>query len=228
MPFSNLEASEKRVYSQNGEDGVIEAIFATIGTTNKYCVEFGCDDAAECNTTHLLLNGWSGLLMDYRGVPKDPRLTIQKEFITADNIDPLFRKYQVPQQFDLLSIDIDGNDFYVWSQIAHSPRVVVIEYNAHLACDLRRTIRYDPNFQWTGTNYFGASLLALKELGQMKEYTLVYCDRAGANAFFVANEALPAGYVPRPIEAIYRPVNYGYSGVGFPADKTRTMIDPFG
>jgi hypothetical protein len=227
MSLENLEASERKVFSQNGEDGVIEAIFTTIGTTNCFCVEFGCDDASECNTANLLTQGWSGLLMDFHGVSKDPRLSIQKEFVTAENIDALLRKYQVPPQFDLLSIDIDGNDFWVWAQIAHRARVVVIEYNAHVPPELRRTIRYDPRFEWTGTNYFGASLLALKELGQLKGYTLVYCERAGANAFFVANEALPAGYVPRPIEAIYRPVNYFYSGIGFPAEKTLAMIDPF-
>lgn len=227
MPFSNLEASEKKVFSQNGEDGVIEAIFATIGTTNKYCVEFGCDDGAECNTANLLTQGWTGLLMDFHGVSKDPRFMIQREFVTAENVDLLFRKYQVPPQFDLLSIDIDGNDFWVWAQIAHRPRVVVIEYNAHIPPDLRRTIRYDPTFQWSGTNHFGASLLALKELGQHKGYKLVYCERAGANAFFIADEALPSGYVPQPIEAVYRPVNYYYSGMGFPRDKKQTMIDPF-
>jgi hypothetical protein len=227
MPLSNLEASEKKISSQNGEDGVIEAIFATIGTTNRFCVEFGCEDGRECNTVNLILQGWTGLLMDFHGVSGDPRLTIRKEFVTAENIDSLLRKYRVPAEFDLLSIDIDGNDFWVWAQIQHRPRVVVIEYNAHVPPDLRRTIRYDPGFEWTGTNYFGASLLALAELGKLKGYTLVYCERAGANAFFIANEALPGGYMSQPVEAIYRPVNYFYSGIGYPGDKQRTMIDPF-
>jgi hypothetical protein len=222
-----LDASEKKVFSQNGEDGVIEAIFAEIGVTNKYFVEFGCEQAVECNTAYLLAQGWTGLLMDGGGTSRNPLADVKKEFVTAENIRQLFEKYQVPNQFDLLSIDIDGNDFWVWEQIPHRPRVLVIEYNAHVPPHLARTIRYDPKFQWNGTDYFGASLLALQHLGQRKGYTLVYCERTGANAFFVANEALPSGFQPRRIEEIYRPPNYLGQGMRWPPDPGREMIDPF-
>ena len=89
----------------------------------------------------------------------------------------------------------------------------MIEYNGHVPPNLRRTIPYEPTFQWKGTDYFGASLLAMKELGQSKGYTLVHCERTGANAFFVASDALPAGFRPRPIEEIYRPPNYLNKGL---------------
>ena len=227
MPFSDLCKSEAKVYSQNGEDGVIEAIFARLGTTNKYFVEFGCEDGTECNSAYLLDQAWTGLMMDGAGVCNNPKATIRKEFVTAENINWLFHKYGVPPEFDLLSIDIDGNDFWVWREIVVRPRVVVIEYNASVPPDVRVTIVYDPMFCFNGTDYFGASLLALKELGQRKGYTLVYCERAGVNAFFVADEALPRGYRPPPIETIYRPPNYFYSGVRWPPEPTRQMIDPF-
>jgi hypothetical protein len=227
MSLSNLEASEKKVSSQNGEDGVIEAIFAAIGVTNRYFVEFGCEQAVECNTANLLTQGWTGLLMDYGGISKNPLADVKKEFITAENIESLFAKYQVPREFDLLSIDIDGNDFWVWQKISYRPRVVVIEYNAHFAPNLRRSIPYDPSFQWKGTDYFGASLLAMKELGQSKGYTLVHCERTGANAFFVATAALPQDFRPRRIEEIYRPPNYLGKGLRWRPDPTRMMIDPF-
>ena len=97
MSLSNLEASEKRVSSQNGEDGVIEAIFAEIGVTNRYFVEFGCEQAVECNTAHLLTQGWTGLLMDYSGISKNPLADVKKEFITVENIESLFAKYKVPR-----------------------------------------------------------------------------------------------------------------------------------
>jgi hypothetical protein len=223
----NLEAAERQIYSQNGEDGVIEAIFAAIGTTNRYFVEFGCEDGSECNAANLVQQGWRGLSMDSAHESDDPTMPIHKEMVTAENIDALLRKYQVPHEFDLLSIDIDGNDFWVWKEITHHPRVVVIEYNAHFLPPQRRTIRYDPDFQWQGTSYFGASLGALAELGRLKGYTLVHCDRAGANAFFIANELLPAGYAPRSIKSIFRRPNYFYLGFGFPIDTERTMIDPF-
>jgi hypothetical protein len=225
--LDHLKDFERQVYSQNGEDGVIEAIFAEIGTTNRYFVEFGCEDARECNAANLVAQGWRGLWLDAGYESHDSAVPIHKEMVTAENIDGLLRKYQVPQSFDLLCIDIDGNDFWVWKQIAHRPRVVVIEYNAHYRPPLRGTIRYDPGFRWQGTNYYGATLQALAELGRMKGYTLVHCERAGINAFFIADEALPAGYVARSVESIFRPPNFFYLDVCWPRDKERMMIDPF-
>ncbi len=147
--------------------------------------------------------------------------------MTAENIQSLLEKYQVPDGFDLISIDVDGNDFWIWNQITSRPRVVVIEYNAHVSPLLARTIRYDAQFRWTSTDYMGASLRALHELGRRKMYTLVYCERNGVNAFFVADECLPPDFVPRPVESIYRsPCYLGY-GLAFPHDPTRTMGDPF-
>jgi hypothetical protein len=226
MLYAYLETRERKVRSQNGEDGVLEALFERLGVTNQYCVEFGCADGMECNTAHLLDQGWTGLLMDGGGFSNNPRADVRQEFITAENINELFRKYEVPQHFDLLSIDIDGNDFWVWREITVRPRVVVIEYNAHIPPDLRRAAVYEPDFLNTGTDYFGASLLALKELGLRKGYTLVYCERAGVNTFFIANEIVPGDFRPRGIEAIYRPPNYDYKGWRYPPD-TRQMIDPF-
>ncbi|HEV3138584.1 MAG TPA: hypothetical protein VGZ26_11785, partial [Pirellulales bacterium] len=74
MIFSNLQAAERRVYSQNGEDGVIEALFAMLGTTNKFFVEFGCGDGMQCNAAYLVEQGWTGLSMDVHGISKNPRL----------------------------------------------------------------------------------------------------------------------------------------------------------
>ena len=225
--LADLESREKKIRSQNGEDGVIEALFECIGETNRYFVEFGVEDATECNTSALLERGWQGLMMDSSHVSKHPLATIRNEYVYAENINALFQKYSVPDQFDLLSIDIDGNDFWVWREIVVRPRVVVIEYNASYPPHQCRTIVYQPLFQWTGTDYFGASLLALQKLGQRKGYTLVHCERIGANAFFVANEALPPGFEPRPIEEIYREPNYFGQGLRWAPDTQRRMIDPF-
>ena len=225
--LSDLESREKKIHSQNGEDGVIEALFECIGETNRYFVEFGVGDATECNTAALLERGWQGLMMDRSGHCKNPLATVRREFVIAETINALFRKYDVPDQFDLLSIDIDGNDFWVWREITVRPRVLVIEYNANFPPHECRTIVYEPGFGFTATDYFGASLLAMQKLGQRKGYTLVYCDRDGVNAFFVANEALPPGFEPQPIETIYRPPNYFGRGLRWPPDPTRHMIDPF-
>jgi hypothetical protein len=224
--FANLAVAEKRIYSQNGEDGVIEAIFGLIGVTNRYFVEFGVQDATECNTANLLWQGWKGLMMDLKGTSRNLGACVQREFITAENVNELFAKYGVPPAFDYLSIDIDGNDYWVWRALMYRPRVVTIEYNAHVSPDLRRAIAYDPHFRWNGSDYFGASLRALADLGSRKGYELVHCERTGTNAFFVARSELPAYYVPRPLADIYRPPNYMNAGMGFPRDPQLTMIDP--
>lgn len=226
MELADLEHHERKVYSQNGEDGVLESIFAAVGVTNRFFVEFGCEDATECNTAYLLEQGWHGLLMDGQGISRNPRATVHKEFITAENINALFRKYGVPEAFDLLSIDIDGNDYWVWRAIAYRPRVVVIEYNSHVPADERKVILYEPDFRWNGSDYFGASLRALQELGEQKGYSLIHCERTGTNAFFIATDALPPSLVPKSLAAIYRPPSFGNQGLGWQRDGSRVMIDP--
>ncbi len=212
MLFSNLQGSERKVYSQNGEDGVIEAIFARLGTTNKFFVELGCGNGSQCNGAYLLEEGWTGLMMDAEGVSNNPQIAIRNEFFTAENINAIFNKLGVPRRFDLLSIAVDGNEFWLWREILQRPRVVAIRYNAHVAPEVRASIIYDPNFRASGTDYFGASLLALAELGRQMGYTLLYCERAGVTAFFAADDALPPGFRAATVEAIYRPPNYGYLG----------------
>lgn len=200
---------EKKVYSQNGEDGIIEFIFNTIGTTNRFFVEFGVQDGMNCNTRYLLdMKGWNGLMMeaDDHGKPH-----IKKEFVTAENINDLFEKYLVPHYFDLLSIDIDFNDYWVWNAIkTYHPRVVIIEYNATFPHTESKVVEYNPKSNWDGTNYFGASLLALVKLGKSKGYTLIGCDSNGVNAFFIKNELFNEKKIKkRTIQELYRPPKYG-------------------
>ncbi len=215
----NLTQFEKRVYSQNGEDGVIQKIFSTIGTTDQYYVEFGTENGAECNTRCLReFNGWSGLLMD--GGYEDLSINLHKEFITAENIADLFAKYQVPKEFDLLSIDIDYNDFYVWYAIGYHyrPRVVVIEYNATHLPSADCVVQYHPLGMWDRTNYFGASLLALFSLGREMGYSLVHAESAGVNLFFIRDDILKDfsdTFVNINEPAfLYRPPTYGHGPNG--------------
>src|SRR5882724_12407449 len=207
-PLADLTRFEQKVYSENGEDGMLWAIFRKIGTTNRFCVEFGAADGYACNTGYLTgEHGWDFLRMDAcEGAPPD----VKKEFVTAENINDLFRKYDVPQEFDLLSIDIDYNDYWVWKAITgYRPRVVVIEYNASVAPAESRAVEYDPDAHGDGTNYFGASLLAMSNLGREKGYALVGCNSTGVNAFFVREDLVKGNFDVRPLEALYRPPAYG-------------------
>jgi len=178
----------KKVYSQSTEDGAIERIFQCIGTTNKYFVDIGAyDGLKDSNTANLRINNnWNGLLLD-----SDPQSDIvKKEFITSENINNILKKYNVQYSFDFLSIDINGNDFWIWKALnKFSPRVVVIEFNPNFSPDESKTIPYNPNFKWDKTEYYGASLKALRILGESKQYSLVYTTDV-TNAFFVLSHLL--------------------------------------
>jgi len=195
-------------------------------------VEFGVKDGNECCTRYLReRHKWTGLLMD--GSHENPGINLHKEFITADNIGELFRKYQVPNEFDLLVIDIDGNDIYVWYKLcqpdnkdAYRPRVVTIEYNARFPPNDDRMISYESDFVWRErSEYFGASLSALHKIGVHLGYRLVYCEKMGVNAFFVRND-LADKYFPKngSIDAIYKPPRYNHRRGWFELDQVDSTI----
>jgi hypothetical protein len=207
-PIDDLNRFEQKVYSENGEDGILLAIFRKIGTTNRYCVEFGASDGYGCNTGYLTNHkGWKALLMD---ASEETPPEVKREMVTAENISGLFQKYGVPAEFDLLSIDIDFNDYWVWKGISgYSPRVVVIEYNASIPPSESRVVEYRPDGHSDGTNYFGASLLAMARLGSEKGYTLVACNSTGVNAFFVRNDLVEGNFTVNELARLYRPPGYG-------------------
>jgi hypothetical protein len=200
--LSDLKRFERSVYSQGGEDGVLERIFECIGTTNRYFVEFGAKDGLELsNTAHLRLDrGWSGLLMEAHAPVAEE---VVQEFVTAENINQLFAHYEVAESFDLLSIDIDGNDYWVWKALDRfRPRVVVMEYNIYFRLDDPRTVPYEAHREWDDTGYHGASLAALRKLGVSKGYSLVHTESWMPNAFFVSSELLPERFRDVPISEV--------------------------
>lgn len=190
----NLLNYEARCFSQYGEDGVLQKIFDTIGTTNKYYIEFGAGDGHWISNTKYLRErcGWKGLLLE-GGHEDIPELNLHKEFITAENICDLFEKYDVPTEFDVISIDVDGNDFYLWKALCdkYKPRVVVIEFNSCFWPDEDRVQKYDPLYQWKeATRFFGSSILALFNLGRKLGYSLIYKESTGSNLFFIRDDIL--------------------------------------
>jgi hypothetical protein len=196
---ADLEAHAARVYSQGGEDGVLLRLFERIGTRDRFFVEFGAWDGVHLsNTANLRLHhGWSGLLME--GSDRADGERVKRERVDAENVEALFRRYDVPREFDLLSIDIDGNDYWVWKALeSFRPRVVVVEYNVFFRPEMARTIAYDPRHEWDkerfGT-YHGASLAAFEKLGREKGYALVYTEPYFPNAIFVRRSELPDGVV---------------------------------
>src|SRR5262245_6233236 len=158
-------------YAASGEDVKCRRLFARIGTCNQTAVEFGAHDALyKSNTAYFrLTQGWRCILFD-----AEPRCDlVQQAHITAENVNDIFAAADVPHDLDLLSIDIDGNDLWVWKALTYRPRVVVIEFNPKWKPWRRRTIPYDPNRGlWDQTDYYGASAGALVVLGKEKGYEL--------------------------------------------------------
>ena len=219
-----LRNREFKVSSQNGEDGLIAFIFSEIGVTNRRFVEFGVGDGRECNCANLAIRfGWNGLMLE--GNAMDARraqryyanlkrsggneIEVRQAYVTAENINDTIADAGVRGEIDLLSIDIDGNDYWLWKAIdVVSPRVVVIEYNASFG--LRSiTVPYDPQFvrfrRHRSGWYHGASVSALAKLGEEKGYDPVGTDSCGVNAFFVRKDALGGRLQPLGAEEAYRP-----------------------
>jgi hypothetical protein len=227
----DLSLCEKSITSQNGEDGVLQTIFQELGVSTGFCVEFGAYDGMTGSNTYLLrLQGWKALLLDR--MVENRTINLQKEFITAENINDLFKKYEVAPTFDLLSIDIDYNDFYIWKAIdsVYQPAVVVIEYNGTHTANEDKVVKYRPYYAGDGCNYFGASIRALYNLGRSKGYSLVYAENSGTNLFFVRDALLQEkGLTFKNMndpEKLYRKPTYGKGpNGGHRADeKNRTYL----
>ena len=206
-----LTAYELRTFSQNGEDGVIAEILRRIGAPGRFFVEFGVESGLEGNSVYLAdVAGWQGLFMEaddgcftqlQRKYIAQDRVQTVKAMVTPENIEGLLEAAGVPLEPDVLSIDVDGQDYWIWEAITHfRPRLLMVEYNA--AIDVRRRLVQPRGVSgWDRTAYYGASLASLRELGERKDYRLVHTELSAINAFFVredlAGDAFPeASEVP--------------------------------
>lgn len=195
---------EFQVFSQRGEDGIIQYLVSHVDIANKIFIEFGVEDYTESNTRFMLINNnWSGLVIDsselnVRFIQKDfiywkYDIRAYQSFITRENINGLINQYTAIRDIGLLSIDVDGNDYWVWEAIdTIRPGIVVCEYNSIFGNEKKLTIPYDPSFVKTKAHfsnlYFGASLGALVHLADKKGYDFIGTTTAGVNAFFVRSD----------------------------------------
>ncbi len=203
----NLNDNEFRVFSQWGEDGIIQFLTRNIELPNKIFIEFGVENYTESSTRFLLINNnWSGLIIDgstenINYVKQDPiywqhNLKAVASFIDKDNINQIITENGIGGEIGILSVDIDGNDYWVWQAIdTVDPAITIAEYNYRFGAERAVTTPYDPSFVRTqahhSTIYYGASLKALCLLAQKKGYAFVGCNRAGNNAFFVRRDLKP-------------------------------------
>jgi hypothetical protein len=218
----SLEEIEFQVFSQRGEDGIIQYILNKIDIPNKVFIEFGVENYTESNTRFLLINNnWAGLVID--GSTENVRfiksdfiywkydLTAYNSFITRGNINQLISGYTSCTDIGLLSIDIDGNDYWVWEAInVINPRIVICEYNSIFGPEKQVTVLYKDDFTRRSAHfsdlYFGASLAAFVELGEKKGYDFIGVASTGVNAFFVRKDVSApfkktdaiSGFIPSP------------------------------
>lgn len=213
-----------KAYSQVDEDGILQEIFRRIGATNRRFVEFGVGDGRENNSLALLLAGWSGLWIEANpksvatirtGLPQTisrGRLAVVESFIDIDNINQLISGNSPTGEIDLLSVDIDGNDYHVLKAIhCVQPRVIAIEYNAKFPPPFEFCMPYNPTHAWQGDDYFGVSLKFLEVRLADRGYRLVGCCISGANAFFVRDDLVGDLFAaPYTAENHFEPSRYHY------------------
>ncbi|MBK6479819.1 MAG: hypothetical protein IPF93_16610 [Saprospiraceae bacterium] len=201
--IKNLNEAEFQVFSQFGDDGIIQWLVNKLPIPHKTFIEFGVENFRESNTRFLLINNyWAGLVIDG---DKDNVDSIRKEqiytfydlqaecsFITSENINDLVETAKFNQNVGLLSIDIDGNDYWVWEKIeVIKPIIIICEYNSLFGYEDPITIAYKPNFirgKITPFNFYGTSLKSACNLADSRGYCFIGCNSAGNNAYFIRND----------------------------------------
>jgi len=239
-----LERHGYKVWSQNDEDGILQEIFRRIGAASRTFVEFGVSHGRECNTLKLLVEGWRGLWMEaspqecafarrIHAVPlADGRLELLETAVSAENIDRLISGARVAGmgELDLLSIDIDGNDYHVLKAIRSvRPRVLVIEYNGKFPPPMDVVPPYDTERVWDGSDYGGSSLQAIANLAARNGYRLVATNITGVNAFFVRGDLVGDKFAGGDVAALYNParvwVTPGFSAGHPPGERFGYVSD---
>lgn len=204
--IASLSEVEFKIFSQWGDDGIIQWLIHNLDIPNETFIEFGVENYRESNTRFLMMNNnWSGLVID--GSKLNVAEIVNSEyfwqydlsakamFITTENINMLLSSSNLGNEIGILHIDLDGNDYWIWKEIkVISPIIVILEYNSLFGIDRAITIPYDQHFNRTRAHhsnlYFGASLLALQQLSDSKGYSFVGCNSAGNNAYFVRKDKL--------------------------------------
>jgi hypothetical protein len=217
-PSTFLDA-EFKIFSQWGDDGLIQFLIAELTVARRIFIEFGVGNYKESNTRFLLMkDNWSGLIFDSSKKNIDQvksayyfwhhDLIAKDRWITVENIEAEIRQCGLAGDIGLLHIDVDGNDFWIWKKLeVITPIIVIIEYNSVFGVERSITTPYRADFDRTKAHHsnllFGASLRGLVHLGNEKGYAFVGCNSAGNNAYFVRREFLTPNVKEVSVEAGY-------------------------
>jgi hypothetical protein len=212
----------EKYYSQNDEDGIINAILKRLKMQKGVFVEYGCGDGLENNTLQLLMRGWSGVWIgsgDLRvRIPaSSQKLRFEQQWVTRDNCVEIMKRGIRAiggEHVNIISMDLDGNDYFFVETILQQgfrPDVFIVEYNGKFPPPIRFTIDYDASYVWSGSDYFGASLQSFIDLFEPFGFRLVCCNVTGTNAFFVAKEHADLfSDVPKETAELFMPADYNW------------------
>lgn len=224
-PTTDLTLHELSVFSQNGEDGVLAEILARLSPGSRSFVEIGAS-VNESNCMFLAdALGWTGSFIDAsaeehgaltRKYGASDRIKVVREFVTASDIDHQLEAAGAPPDLDILSIDVDGNDYWLWEGLRRfRPRVVIVELNAGLPWARRLVQRNEPDRPWDGSKDYGSSIAALRHLASSKGYRLVHVETTGTNAFFVDEAAVGGADLPVGADVVNRVPNHFLYGLRY-------------
>lgn len=211
-----MQEYERKVYSQQGEDGIIARIFDVIGTDTKIAVDIGAyDGRITSNVMNLEDAGWHAVKFeggDIADTEEAKKNGVHKHWVTRENVAELLERYEVPHNFDFLSLDIDSIDYWVLEALlnaGYKPRAMVTEYNGTYGPVLPVITRYpiEPGKLWG--DYYGASLAAFYYLLKDHGYRLIYCENEGVNAFWVRDDLATKDLPELTPSQAYKPPNYG-------------------
>jgi len=212
MNLEKLKLASKEKYgSQFGETGVIDSIFNQLEVIPKFCVEFGSGQVRKGSGTANIRHFHDKYNTECLYFEVNPgkitlsdekyRHQIKIETITASNVNDIFNKYNVPSNLDVVVIDVDGQDYWIWKNLEYNPNIVLIEFNPTLPYTESKVMHYDEN-HWSWRNskclYYGASITAMKKLGEEKGYSLVY--KTERNLIFVKKDLVD---VDIPLEILH-------------------------
>lgn len=219
----SIEKAEFKSYSQWGEDGIIQYLIQNVTIREPVFIEFGVEDYTESNTRFLLMNNnWSGLVIDggKENIEKIRKwemywrynLKAICKFVTKQNINKIILENGLQGEIGILSIDIDGNDYWIWKEInVVSPDIVICEYNSLYGYKKKVTTPYIADFVRENYHYsrivYGASIAALNDLAEEKGYSMVTANQAGNNVFFVRND-LMGNLKKKTPEEVYRTAQF--------------------
>lgn len=220
MQSSNINDYEFKIFSEWGDDGIIQYLIKHVPIQNKTFIEFGVENYLESNTRFLMMNNnWSGFVMD--GSEQNMKslknrswffrydLRCRSAWIDKDNINDLLKDSKF-SNLGLLHIDLDGNDYFILEAIDFSvfnPAILIMEYNSVFGNQRAITVPYQRDFQRTSKHYsnlyFGASLAALNFVAEKKGYSLIGCNLAGNNGYFLRNDLLNDRFPKKSPEEVF-------------------------